>query len=230
MGNLLKEQKRDILFNLCQYGIGEVWKWGSEVGGQSWRTAGDLGFELDRIFDVALKNAEHGNWQKPGAWNDPDYIQIGYIGNARKGGLPEPCSLTPNEQYSFMSLWCLMASPLFYSGDMTKLDEFTLNILCNPEVIEVNQDPLGNCARLIKLDDERFLMIKTMEDGSKALGLGNRGDFEATVSVSWDQLGVSGKQRVRDLWRQKELGSFEKVFSTPVPRHAVVLVRLWPSK
>ena len=227
MGNLLKQQKRDIQFNLCQYGMGEVWKWGAEIGGQSWRTAGDLGFELDRIFDVALKNCSHRDWQKPGAWNDPDYLQIGYIGNA-SGAVP--CPLTPTEQYSFMSLWCLMASPLFYSGDMTRLDDFTLNVLCNPEVIEVDQDPLGECARVINLDGQTFLMVKSMADGSKAVGLGNRGESETKISAGWEQLGVSGHQRVRDLWRQKDLGIFDNKFGITVRPHAVVLVRLWPAK
>lgn len=227
MGALLQQQNRDILFNLCQYGMAEVWTWGAEVGGQSWRTAGDLGGELNNIFGVALNNCEHRDWQKPGAWNDPDYIQIGHIGG---GHGPIPCPLTPTEQYSFMSLWCLMASPLFYSGDMRHLDEFTLNVLCNPEVIEVDQDPLGECARVIKLDGDKFLMVKTMEDGSQAVGLGNRGEFETEISASWEQLGVVGKQRIRDLWRQKDLGIFKKTFKATVPRHGVVLLRMWPTK
>lgn len=226
MGDLLKQQKRDMLLNLCQYGMGDVWKWGAEVGGQSWRTSGDLGFELNRIFAVALNNCAYRDWQKPGAWNDPDYIQIGYIGNARGGGLPEPCPLTPTEQYSFMSLWCLMASPLFYSGDMSKLDEFTLNVLCNPEVIEVDQDPLGECARVVKLDEETFLMVKRMADGSQALGLGNSGEYPAEVTAKWSDLGLPANQQVRDLWRQKDLGRFKTEFKVEVPRHGVVLVRV----
>lgn len=227
MGDILKQQHRDILYNLCQYGMGEVWKWGAEVFGQSWRTAGDLGGELNNIFGVALKNCEHRDWQKPGAWNDPDYLQIGFIGSA-KGSVP--CPLSPTEQYSFMSLWCLMASPLFYSGDMSHLDEFTLNVLCNTEVIEVDQDPLGECARVVKLDADRFLMIKNMEDGSKAIGLGNRGDNEAEVSADWEKIGVTGPQRVRDLWRQKDLGVLENAFKSTVPSRGVVLVRVWPKK
>src|SRR5690606_13307340 len=125
-----------------------------------WRTAGDLGFELDRIFDVALENAKHAKYSRPGSWNDPDYIQIGYIGDARTGRLPTPCPMTPSEQYSFMSLWCLMAAPLFYSGDMSRLDEFTLNVLCNAEVIEVDQDPLGQCAKVTHLGEDTFAMVK----------------------------------------------------------------------
>jgi alpha-galactosidase len=226
MGDLLKRQKRDILLNLCQYGMGKVWEWGAEVGGQSWRTAGDLGFELDRIFEVALANAEHRAWSKPGSWNDPDYIQIGWVGDAHTGGQPTKFPISPSEQYAFMSLWCLMASPLFYSGDMERLDEFTLNVLCNPEVIDVNQDPLGECGRVITLSEESFLMVKNLEDGSRALGLANRGEVETTVTAEWSQLGITGPQVVRDLWRQKNLGRYEDRFGAPVPRRGVVLVKL----
>ena len=226
MGDILKTLPRDIVYNLCQYGMGDVWKWGAEVGGQSWRTAGDLGFELNRIFEVALANAEHRAYSRPGSWNDPDYIQIGYIGDAATGGEPKPCPITPSEQYSFMSLWCLMASPLFYSGDMSRLDDFTLNVLCNPEVIEVDQDPLGQSAQVVDLGSGAFLMVKAMEDGSKAVGLSNGGQSETIVSADWARLGISGKHVVRDLWRQKDLGVFEGRFSASVPRRGVVLVRL----
>ena len=226
MGDLLRQQPRDIVFNLCQYGMGEVWKWGAEVGGHSWRTADDLGFELDRIFEVALKNCEHRDWQKPGAWNDPDYIQIGHIGDARGEGLPSPCPLTPTEQYSFMSLWALMASPLFYSGDMTKLDEFTLNVLCNPEIIAVNQDPLGQCARVVMLSDDTFLMVKDLEDGTKAVGLCNRGEARAKVTARWSDLGVEGRQSVRDVWRHLDLGEFAAEFEADVPRRGVVVIKV----
>lgn len=227
MGRLLQEQPRDIVLNLCQYGMGDVWKWGAEVGGHSWRTAGDLGFELDRIFEVALQNAEHRDWQRPGAWNDPDYIQIGYIGNAHGMGQPRPCPLTPSEQYSFMSLWCLMASPLFFSGDMGRLDEFTVNVLCNPELIEVNQDPLGQCGRVVPLADETFAMVKDLADGSKAVGLFNRGEFPATVTATWPALGFEGRYRTRDLWRQQDVGFRQESLAAPVARRGGAVFRLW---
>lgn len=226
MGDLLKQQKRDILLNLCQYGMGNVWEWGAEVGGQSWRTGGDLGFELNRIFDVALKNAEYRKFSKPGSWNDPDYLQIGYIGNAQAKGKPVPCHMTPNEQYSFMSLWCLMASPLFYSGDVAHLDPFTLNVLCNPEVIEVDQDSLGECGRVVQLPGKAFLMVKRLDDGALAVGLFNRGENEAEVAAKWTDLGLTGKQLVRDLWRQRNLGEFEGQFSATVGRNGVVMIRI----
>jgi alpha-galactosidase len=226
MGDLLKQQNRDIVFNLCQYGMAEVWKWGGEVGGHCWRTAGDLGFELDRIFDVALKNSEHREYSKPGEWNDPDYVQIGWIGNAQKMGISELTPMPGNMQYAYMSLWCLMASPLIYSGDMSKLDVFTLSVLCNPEVIDVDQDPLGESGQVYKLTEEQFLMVKNLYDGSKAVGLFNRGEKSVEISADWNQLGLSGKQRIRDLWHQKYLGVFKQKFSVTVPSHGVVMVKI----
>ena len=226
MGDILKSLDRDIVFNLCQYGMGDVWKWGNDIGGQCWRTSGDLGFELDRIFDVAIKNSEYRQYSKPGAWNDPDYIQIGWIGNASKQGIPELTPMPKSMQYSYMSLWSLMAAPLIYSGDMSKLDEFTINVLCNPEVIEVNQDPLGESGQVIKIDADRFLMIKNLEDGSKAVGLFNRGKDAVEVNADWKALKLSDKQSVRDLWHQKELGVFDQKFSVQVPAQGVVMVKI----
>ena len=228
MADLLKKQDRDIVFNLCQYGMGDVWKWGKELGGHCWRTGDDLGFELDHLFEVALRNADLGAFNGPGGWNDPDYIQIGRIGGAHGQGQPRPCGMTPNEQYAFMSLWCLLASPLIYSGDMNALDPFTLNVLCNPEVIEIDQDELGRCARVVPVDKDTFLMLKDLADGSKALGLFNRGLAATRMQVTWTDLGLPGAQRVRDLWRQQELGRFAKTFEAAVPRHGGVLIRVWP--
>lgn len=228
MGEALRRQPRDLVFNLCQYGMGNVWEWGADVGGQCWRTAGDLGFELDRFFNVALKNAEHGAWSKPGAWNDPDYLQIGWIGSQRGTNftLPKPCPLSADEQYSYMSLWCLMAAPLFFSGDMERLDAFTLNVLGNPEVIAVDQDALGQSARVVKLAGGTFAMIKDLADGSKAAGLFNPGETAKLVTVSWTDLGLTGRYAVRDLWRQQDLGKVRKAFTQNLPRHGVFLMRL----
>ena len=113
--------------------------------------------------------------------------------------------------------WCLMAAPLIYSGDMSKLDKFTLNVLCNPYVIEVNQDPLGECGLVFKRPDGNFIMVKNLADGSKAVGLFNRGKTEIELTVDWDELQIKGKQEVRELWRQKELGTYEQKFSAFVP-------------
>ena len=92
--------------------MGNVWEWGAEVGGHSWRTAGDLGYELNRIFRGGPEERRNiGKFRKPGSWNDPDYIQFGYIGERGKGQA-DALPASPNEQYAFMSLWCLMAVAL----------------------------------------------------------------------------------------------------------------------
>jgi alpha-galactosidase len=229
MWSELQKLDRDIVFNLCQYGMGDVWKWGGEVG-HSWRTTGDLGLEkegeLPGFMKIALSNARHAQYARPGAWNDPDYLLIGWVGDANNMGEGTPTKLTADEQYSYMSMWCLMAAPLIFSGDMAKLDAFTLNVLCNHEVIEVDQDSLGQQARIIKNQDGVLILAKDMEEGSKAVGLFNLTGNPAQLAVQWEELGLKGEQQIRDLWRQRELGRHVKSYSTLVPRHGVSFIRL----
>jgi len=229
----LQKLDRDIVHNLCQYGMGEVWRWGGEVG-HCWRTTGDLGLErgarLPGFYRIGLSNAQHWEYARPGAWNDPDYILIGWVGDAHVQGEGRPTTLTPSEQYAYMSLWCLMAAPLVYSGDMTKLDPFTLNILCNHELIEVNQDPLGKQARIAKQTRDALILVKDLEDDSKAVGLFNLAHTPAKLTADWPLLGLTGPQRARDLWRQRDLGTVNGAFEADVPRHGAVVVRLWADK
>jgi alpha-galactosidase len=135
--------------------------------------------------------------------------------------------LTAEEQYSYMSMWALMASPLFYSGDMGTLDEFTLNVLCNAEVIDVDQDSLGKQARIVRRTEDEFILAKPMADGSLAVGLFNLADAERAVSVTWQDLGIEGRRRARDVWRQQDAGSITAEYKAVVPRHGVALVRLF---
>jgi alpha-galactosidase len=133
--------------------------------------------------------------------------------------------LTPDEQYSYMSMWCLMASPLIYSGEMSMLDEFTLNVLTNTEVIAVDQDALGKQARIVRQTGDEFILAKPLEDGSLAVGLFNLSEPARQMRVSWKELELAGRRSVRDLWRQKDLGSAEGDYATQVTRHGVALVR-----
>jgi alpha-galactosidase len=228
MGDILKQMDRDVVLNLCQYGMGEVWKWGGKVGGHCWRTTGDLGL-LSGYLEVGFRNARHYEYAKPGQWNDPDYILIGWVGNAHSNGQGIKTSLTSNQQYQYMSMWSLMASPLIFSGDMTKLDDFTINVLCNAEVIDVNQDQLGKQGRIIKQTEDMFVMVKDLEDGSKAVGLFNTTEVPINIEVTWAELGIKGKYRVRDLWRQKDVGVVDK-YSAKVGRHGVMMIRLFPNQ
>lgn len=227
----LQKLDRDIVLNLCQYGMGEVWKWGGEVG-HCWRTTGDLGLErgsaLPGFYSIGLSNARHWEYARPSAWNDPDYILIGWVGEASRQGEGTQTTLTPNEQYAYMSMWSLMAAPLIFSGDMAKLDAFTLNVLCNHEVIEIDQDPLGKQARIQRQSRRELVLVKDLQDGSKAVGLFNLGPLPAKLAVTWDEIGLSGRQRVRDLWRQRHIGELDGKFEIEVPRHGVSLVRIAP--
>ncbi|MGC8638542.1 MAG: putative Ig domain-containing protein [Isosphaeraceae bacterium] len=231
MGDILKRQPRDVVLNLCQYGMGSVWEWGKQTGGHSWRTAGDLGGSFQGIpqalfrdgFDLYAAKDLH-KFGGPGGWNDPDYLLLGYLSNWR--GKTAPTPLSPNEQYSHVSLWCMLAAPLIFSGDMTRLDDFTLGLLCNDEVIEVDQDPLGQPGRRAAKQGALEVWSKPLEDGSLAVGLFNRGDQDAKVAAHWSDLSQSGPRVVRDLWRQKDLGAFTETFEAAVPSHGVVLLRL----
>ncbi len=127
-----------------------------------------------------------------------------------------------------MSLWCLLCSPLLIGCDMTQLDAFTRNLLTNDEVLDVSQDPLGRQAARVQKDEDKEVWTKEMEDGSVVAGLVNRGFEKCAISVSFETLGVSGKQRARDLWRQQDEGLVSGSYSAEVPGHATKLVRFFP--
>jgi alpha-galactosidase len=223
MNAALREQNRDIVFSLCQYGMGDVWEWGASVGGNCWRTTGDIRDAWSSLSNNGFTSAGHEKYAGPGHWNDPDMLVIGNLG----WGNVRPCHLTPSEQYTHISLWCLLDSPLLIGCDMSALDDFTKGLLSNDEVLEVNQDELGRQAGRIAKSGQVEIWAKDMADGSKAVGLFNRGPEAAQVTATWSDLGLVGRRRVRDLWRQSDLGEFEGSFSGTVSRHGVLLVRVW---
>ncbi len=229
MGEILKNLDRDIVYNLCQYGMDSVWEWGESVNGNCWRTTGDLGLSSS-FMDIGLSNARHDQYAGPGHWNDPDYILIGWVGNAHGMGEGKPTHLSPDQQYQYMSMWCLMAAPLIFSGDMTKLDDFTLNILCNAEVIDIDQDPLGVQGKIVRQDVKHFVMIKPLQDGSKAIGIFNLQGYEALeVSLPWSEVDLETPRRIRDPWRQKDLARSEikSTYQVTLPEYGVRLLRLY---
>ncbi|MDD2462211.1 MAG: alpha-galactosidase, partial [Kiritimatiellae bacterium] len=141
-----------------------------------------------------------------------------------------PSRLTVDEQFSHVSLWCLWASPIIIGAPLDTLDAFTLSLLTNSEMLDVNQDPLG--LQAVNLDvSGGEVLVKRLEDGTVAVGLFNIGEEPSTVTVTWEQAQVRGPQRVRDLWRHKDLGVFSDRFSAAdIPRHGVVVVRLFPAE
>jgi alpha-galactosidase len=137
-----------------------------------------------------------------------------------------PTKLSPDEQYTHISLWCLLSAPLLIGCDMATLDDFTINLLSNDEVLAVSQDALGKqAARISKIDDGE-VWAKDLEDGSKAVGLFNRGEEDLKITAKWSDLGITGAHTVRDLWRQKDIAAFEDHFEANVPPHGVALVKV----
>ena len=162
----------------------------------------------------------------PGHWADADMLVVGKVG----WGAPHPTKLTPDEQYTHISLWCLWSSPLLIGCPLDQLDDFTQNLLTNDEVLAINQDPLGKMAKQLYATGTTQVLAKDLEDGSKAAGLFNTGEEPNAVKVTWQQLGVTGNQVVRDLWRQKNIGTYSDGFEAMVRPHGVILVRIQPEK
>jgi alpha-galactosidase len=230
MGDYLRQQPRDIVFSLCQYGMSDVWKWGDSVSGNCWRTTNDITDTWTSVNNIALAQDKSAEWAKPGNWNDPDMLVVGTVG----WGNSHPSKLKPDEQYLHFSLWSLFSAPLLIGCDMEKLDAFTLNLLTNDEVIEINQDPLGKQATCVQTIGDLRIYVKELEDGSRAVGFCNFGLEKLHLSYKdFDKLGISGRQKVRDLWRQKDLSVVETKtgqFPITVPVHGVLLYKFIPVK
>jgi alpha-galactosidase len=224
MRDALTKVPRDIVYSICQYGWGDVHEWGEEMNGNCWRTTGDIVDSWNSLYSIGFSQHDRYPYAKPGHWNDPDMLIVGSVG---WGPSLHPTHLTPDEQYTHISLWCLLSAPLLIGCDLTTLDEFTLSLLTNDEVLDVNQDPLGDQAQRIVIDDDKQLWVKNMEDGSKAVGLFNLDGFdEQSVIVKWSDLGINGKHSVRDLWRQKHMATSDEGYTVKVPAHGVVLVKI----
>jgi alpha-galactosidase len=225
MGEYLRQQPRDIVYSLCQYGMSDVWKWGNYVGGQLWRTTNDITDTWTSVKNIALNQDKAATWAKPGNWNDPDMLVVGTVG----WGNPHPSKLKPNEQYLHFSLWSLFSAPLLIGCDMEKLDAFTLNLLTNDEVIAIDQDPLGKQATCVQTIGEVRIYVKELEDGSRAVGFCNFGLEKANLAYQdFKKLGLTGKQQVRDLWRQKDIANINTGNSKlpiDIPVHGVLLYK-----
>ena len=237
MGDALRAQPRDIVLELSNTAPFKDAEAYTAIGTMT-RTDGDLvdvwsKTQLDGdkqkwalgIRDLWIAHKKWEKFNRPGHWNMPCPLRVGLLGGWDNKPL-RPSRLTIDEQFSHISLWCLWGAPIIIGAPLNTLDAFTLSLLTNDEVLDIDQDSLGIQARNIDVPGGEVL-VKKMEDGSVAIGLFNPGETTSSVSASWSELGVSGKQRVRDLWRQKDLGVIEGKFSAEVPRHGVVLVRLF---
>ena len=227
MFDALRNSGRDIVYSLSNSTpfatIGDL----STVS-NTWRTGGDIKDSWASLKSRIFTQDKWEPYEKPGHWNDPDMMIVGYVG---WGKGPRLTNLTPDEQYTHVSAWCLMSVPLLLGCDLTKLDDFTLSLLTNDEVLAVNQDPLGKQATVISKQGDNGVMAKSMADGSIAAGLFNLGDNgKQSVVLNWADLKLNGKYIVRDLWRQKDLGVFDGEFKADVNQHGVVMISLRKAK
>ena len=223
MRDILKTLDRDVVFSLCQYGWGNVWEWGDEVGGHLWRMTGDITDTWPSMAGIGFAQTGREKFAGPGGWNDTDMLVVGKVGWGRE---LRDSRLTPNEQLTHISLWSLQAAPLLIGADLSQIDPFTIDLLGNPEVLAVNQDALGRAAGRVSGDGWLEVWARPLVDGTMALGLFNRSPYAAPVVARWTDLKLSGPQPVRDLWQHKDLGVSTNEFTATVPRHGVVLVRI----
>ena len=230
MGEALRSQNRDIVYSINPFGDGSEltlpYGGAAEAGASSWRTTSDINDAWKNVQAILAQQRYLWPYARPGAWNDPDMLVVGVIGGPWK--FRRLTRLNRNMQYTHMSLWCMLSSPLLIGCDLTKIDDFTLQLLSNDEVIETNQDSLGAQAALVAEGPRAEIWAKPMSDGSFALSLVNTVRKTTTITADFHALGLEGKWRVRDLWRQKNMGIYGAEYSYDVPPLATHLVRLWP--
>lgn len=215
MGDALLHSGRKIVYSLCQYGMHDVGEWGESVGGNLWRTTGDISDRWQSMSNIGF-NLQPGRekFAGPGHWNDPDMLEIG------NGGM------TDDEYRTHMSLWSILAAPLLAGNDIRDMKPNIAEILMNKEVIAVDQDKLGKQGARVAKDGDKEVWSKPLADGSQAVGLFNRGADSANITAKWSDLGIQGSHAVRDLWKHANLGKKTGEFTAMVPSHGVVMVKI----
>ena len=213
MQKFLREQPRDIFYSLCQYGMANVWEWGRFVDANSWRTTGDITDTWRSMYDIGFrKQAGLAEYAAPGHWNDPDMLIVGKVGwssNLRDS------RLTPDEQYTHITLWTLLASNMLIGCDIAQMDDFTIGLLCNNEVNAINQDILGKQADRVYKDGDIEVWARPLSDGSQAIGIFNVGDEDQQFDIKKLAPNAASTGTIRDLWRQKDLTPSELVCTIP---------------
>ncbi len=212
----LAATKRPILFSICNWGVNSPWNWGPTTGNM-WRTTGDISDSWNSMLSILDQNGQHASAAGPGAWNDPDMLEIG------NGGM------SATEYRTHMSMWAIMAAPLIAGNDIRSMSAETHDILTAPEVIAVDQDPAG--VQGVKVADNgaglQVWAKRLQQTGAVAVALLNRSGGTATITANWSAIGLaSGSATVRDLWARVDRGSYTNAYSASVPSHGTVLVKI----
>ena len=236
MSVALKNSGRDIFYSISNSApFSHVKEWTRLTN--SYRTGPDIRDSWLSLYVSAFTLDKWSPYGGPGHWNDPDMM---ILGNVTTGSPLHPTRLTPDEQYSHVSLFSLLAAPLLIGCPIEQLDAFTLNLLTNDEVIAINQDPMGKPARLLKEENGVQVWLKQLENKEYAIGMFNINGYAKTpqsyfrwgdekpVSFTLDltKLGLKGKYNIRNVWTQQNLGTFENTFKTSIRHHGVVMIKL----
>lgn len=223
MRDALDRVDRDIVYSLCQYGMGDVSSWGADVGGDLWRTTGDIVDTWESLTTIGFSQHTHSEHAAPGRFNDPDMMIVGWVG---WGPNLHPTRLTADEQYTHVSLWCLLSAPLLLGNDLARLDDFTMNLLTNHEVLAINQDALCDQADRVYNQDSLQVWVKELSDGSHAVGFFNMDETIREAPLPLKDFGFNGTYMVRDLWRQMDVGEADEEVNLHIYPHGVYLVKL----
>ena len=222
MQEYLRQQPRDIFYSLCQYGMADVWTWGHAVDANSWRTTGDITDTWASLYNIGFqRQTELYPYAGPGHWNDPDMLVVGKVGWSNS---LRDSRLTPDEQYTHISLWALLAANMLIGCDIAQIDDFTFNLLCNNEVNAVNQDVLGIQAHRDIDEDGIQVWSRLLSDGSLAVGIFNLNEVSVRVDLAGTlaKIGLGDVKTVRDLWRQKDIPASAYL----IPSHGVRLIKV----
>jgi len=216
MRKALDHTGRPIVFSLCQYGFDNVWEWGPAVGGNLWRTTGDINDTWDRMSDIGFSQAGLAKYAAPGHWNDPDMLEIG---NGK---------MSTDEYRTHMSLWVLLAAPLIAGNDLSKMSDDAKSILMNKGAIAIDQDPLGKQGDRVYEEGPHEVWSKPLSGGALAVGLFNRGELASPISVTLKQLGVKKAHGIVNVWTGETVEAKDGTLTAAVPKHGVVLLRITP--
>ncbi|MEO8623792.1 MAG: glycoside hydrolase family 27 protein, partial [bacterium] len=216
MGDALLATGRPIVYSLCQYGRLDVWTWGADVGGNLWRTTGDIRDAWDSMTRIGFGQKDLAPHAKPGHWNDPDMLEIG-------NG-----AMTDEEYRTHMSLWSILAAPLLAGNDLRAMSPSIHDILTNLEVIAVDQDKLGRQGTRIWTNTagDQDIWTRPLADGATAVAVFNRSAAPATIPVRWADVGVPAHGTVRDVWSHSNVDAKGAELAATVPAHGVVMWRV----
>jgi alpha-galactosidase len=214
MRDALAATGRPIVYSVCEWGVNEPWTWAGDVG-NLWRTTGDISDNWNSLKSIVDQNAPLADAAKPGAWNDPDMLEIG------NGGM------TDAEYRSHFSLWAIMAAPLLAGTDLREATDATMAIYLNEDVIAVDQDALGVQGSVVKTDGARRVFAKPLANGDVAVALFNAGDAAATMSATAAQVGLGKAPAygLKDLWSKRVTETAGNI-TAAVPAHGTVMYRV----